>query len=356
MKKLNCIQIVFVCILTQTTAFSQIADIGKLLSGGASDGEKLIGAYISPYANALGSNLAAGWYNTAKPHKLGGFDLTLTVNTCFIPTADKTFNPNELGLDGTSSSSTSPTAAGSKNNTATMSYDLKPSLTGDEINYNLPQGTGLSFVPAPMIKAGVGFIKKTEIMGRYLPNVKIGKNGSLGMWGVGLKHDLMQYFGPADKIPVFNMSFMYAYTQLKNSTEMNITPDLLGAKDLSSVGTFDNQRMGLTIGSHTLNILISADLPVVTFYGGAGLLITNTNLFLYGNYPQPTISGTEMVVYDANVLKDPINIKIKNSSGSVLAPRLNAGIRFKMGIITLHFDYTKADYSIASAGLGISFR
>jgi hypothetical protein len=42
--------------------------------------------------------MTGGWYNTAKPHKLGGFDLTVTLNTASVPNGSKTFDVDELGL------------------------------------------------------------------------------------------------------------------------------------------------------------------------------------------------------------------------------------------------------------------
>jgi len=47
--------------------------------GGIEDAEKILQAYLEPYANILGSDLNAGWYNTARPHELGGLDVTATV-------------------------------------------------------------------------------------------------------------------------------------------------------------------------------------------------------------------------------------------------------------------------------------
>ena len=36
--------------------------------------------------------------------------------------------------------------------------------------------------------------------------------------------------------------------------------------------------------------------------------------------------------------------------------RLNAGMKLTLGVLTIHADYTKANYSVITAGLGISFR
>ena len=38
------------------------------------DGKSLIEAYVGPLGYSLGAALNNGWYNTAKPHKPGGFD------------------------------------------------------------------------------------------------------------------------------------------------------------------------------------------------------------------------------------------------------------------------------------------
>ena len=56
------------------------------------DGKSLIEAYISPLGNSLGAALNNGWYNTAKPHHLGGFDVTITANLVLVPADAKTFN------------------------------------------------------------------------------------------------------------------------------------------------------------------------------------------------------------------------------------------------------------------------
>jgi len=104
-------------------ASGQMGDIGKFTAGGVDDAEKLMKAYLTPWANALGTSLSGGWYNTAKVHKPLGFDLTFTLNMGFVPSSDKTFNLTELGLSTSDfSANTAPTAAGKKE-------------TGPEIRY-----------------------------------------------------------------------------------------------------------------------------------------------------------------------------------------------------------------------------
>ena len=60
------------------------------------DANIFLSQYINPLSSSIGATLNNGWYNTAKPHKLAGFDLSLSLNTLIIPKNKKSFNPNDL--------------------------------------------------------------------------------------------------------------------------------------------------------------------------------------------------------------------------------------------------------------------
>ncbi len=68
--------------------------------GGVEDAEKILQAYLEPFANILGSDLNAGWYNTARPHELGGLDITATVSWAKAPASLLTYDVSALGLNG----------------------------------------------------------------------------------------------------------------------------------------------------------------------------------------------------------------------------------------------------------------
>ena len=76
------------------SSYSQTAQ--SILGQDIKQGEKLIEAYFTPMAESFGAGLNSGWYNTAKPHSLGGFDLTFTLNTVIIPNSAKTFNIEDV--------------------------------------------------------------------------------------------------------------------------------------------------------------------------------------------------------------------------------------------------------------------
>jgi hypothetical protein len=124
-------------------------------------------------------------------------------------------------------------------------------------------------------------------------------------------------------------------------------------------GFYDNQEMLFDVSNITANIIVSGDFKIICIYGGVGISSSTSTLQLNGNYPFPEVINNttgQLEISDATALSDPIDITIKNSDGSATKPRFNAGFRLKFAVVTINFDYTYANYSVASAGLGISFR
>lgn len=353
-------------ILTFGHSMAQFGDIGTILSGGVEDAELVLTEYLRPLANSLGANLNGGWYNTAKVHSTLGFDITFTTSMAFVPDEAKIYEfANLSGLLAVPSQPTAATAAGSKGIGPEMEYYLEdPTGTVTvPFAYNHPGGTGVDMLPSPMINAGVGLPKGFEIIGRYMPRVKI-QGAETGLWGVGFKHDIGQWIPFVKRIPVLNFTLMYGYTNVDVQAKLNgITPETIGVLDNTTDVNWDDQRFSMVAQGHTANFLVGAQLPVVGFYGGVGISMTQTNLKLNGYYPIPEVNtinplDNPLHVTDASAEmgKDPIDIEIKNQDGNTTKPRFNVGMRFKFTVVTIHFDYTYANYSVATAGLGISFR
>lgn len=352
-------------------AKAQLDGLGKMMGYQTENAQKLFKAYIRPYTNALGTDLSNGWYNTAKPHKTLGFDVTFTLNTTFVPDMDKTFDPNALDLVGIESpDNSSPTAMGDNSSGATLNY--VQNVAGQDYtlaSFDLPKGTGIGFAPAPMLQVGVGLVKGTEVVGRYIPDMKLGSQAEIGLWGVGIKHSIKQWIPALNKLPIFHLSVMGGYTKLGSQTNLSFTPTTyddagipytMGSElqNWQESAYFAGQLMDLSVESFSANLIVSANLPVVTFYGGVGINNTKTNLALTGNYPILTVNestGNTEITKESSVA-DPIDMEIKHQGGSRTDPRYNIGMRFKFAVITLHFDYTYSNYSVATAGLGLSFR
>ncbi|MEP5635582.1 MAG: DUF6588 family protein, partial [Maribacter dokdonensis] len=90
-------------------------DFGAIFQGGTEDANLYLQKYAEPIMFSFNNGLGGGWYNTAKPHKLLGFDLTASINIANIPNEDRKFNFNDVSwndlelLDGSPSL---PTAVG----------------------------------------------------------------------------------------------------------------------------------------------------------------------------------------------------------------------------------------------------
>jgi hypothetical protein len=347
---------------------AQLKTVSNFMSAGVTDGQTLIGAYLKPYANAFGADLNGGWYNTAKPHKTLGFDLTFTVNTAMVPKADKTFDVSKLNFQTNptvTGDPMAPTIAGKNSRGPQLGFSQRVGGTDYQFaSFNTPKGTGVGVIPAPMLQLGIGIVKETELIGRYVPQMNFLDNGSVDMWGIGIKHSLKQWIPAIKSAPFFHLAFLGGYTQLRSSVKLNLQPSFYNESldpdpvDNTNGATFDNQKMEMIVKGMTFNLLASFDFPVISIYAGAGISNTKTTLKLKGDYPMPEVptSGPNVGNVVINNVANPINMELKSMDGSPTKPRLNGGIRFKFAVITLHFDYTYANYSLVTAGLGLSIR
>ena len=333
-------------------AFGQLGDLPDLFQASPSDAEDMMEEYLNPSAKALGNGLNAGWYNTAKPHKFPGFDITVGSALVFVPDEDYEFDLNELDLNSVNvvDKNISPTIAGEKDGVS-LEND-----TYSELTFNTPDGADLATVPVPSLKVGVGvpFLDGTELMGRYIPKLDFDQ-AKVGLWGIGAKYDVIQHVPIAKRVPALNVSVMAAYTNLSASKDVSYTPEDMGVDEM--VSGFDNQSIDLNTESFTANAIASIDIPVVTVFASAGVTSNTSSLELLGNYPVSVSIHDEtgnLTVKDEDVEKNPVSLKFEDNADMI--PRLNAGVRFKLAVVTLHVDYTYSAYSMVSGGVGISFR
>jgi hypothetical protein len=149
--------------LVSTFTFAQNVDNAVVSS--TEDASAFLGAYFSPFAETIGAGLNRGWYNTAKPHKLAGFDISLTLNLITINDDLSSFDVNGLENFSSSSSST-PTILGSGDG-ATISYK------GNE--FVMPnQNKNLQSIPIPTLNAGVGLLKvRKSTLDTFLATITI---------------------------------------------------------------------------------------------------------------------------------------------------------------------------------------
>jgi hypothetical protein len=76
-------------------------DAAAMIKGGTEDANKLMNAYARPLLKSFGAGLNSGWFQTAKPHGIGGFDITVSGNLTFAPSSAENYSVNGLHLKHT---------------------------------------------------------------------------------------------------------------------------------------------------------------------------------------------------------------------------------------------------------------
>jgi len=322
--KLISLSVVLLIALSQP-AKSQEA-ITELLSQSVQDANTLAKAYLEPFGKSFGTSLNNGWYNTAKPHKLFGFDITFNAAVTMPPSSGKTFDVSKLTLNywqlQTPANNLTPTVTG-KNVSGSILVPKAAPTSG--IQMQLPNGANLPFVPAPIVQVGIGLPFNTEIVGRFFPKVDIPDVGQFSLWGIGIKNEFKEFI-PGFKLLPFNVSALIGYTKFESNFEIDASKD---------------QNLIFEATGFTGKLLISKSIPVLTVYAGVGYNKSTTNVTLKGDY----------TVTNVGTITDPIALDFTNSGLNA-----NVGLRIKLAIIAFHFDYSVGKYAVYNAGVGINFR
>jgi len=309
------------------------------------DASLLFQNYMSPVMDGMSYSLNNGWYHTAKTHKKFGFDISINANAAIIPNAEKTFQFNEndyqyLSLE--SGDSKIQTVMGSNNNSKIAVRIPDGNGGGFKVaTIDMPDGIGgdvpLNAVPSPMLQASVGVPFDTDISIRYLP--KINTNDVEGnLIGFGIKHNLMQYFGPLDKLPL-NVAIFGGYT-IMNTTY--------------NIDKINNQEATFKLNAFTIQTIASLDFPFITIYGGIGYDKGTSTLKLNGTYSLDyEIKDNSGNVIDnvSESVTNPINMDF-NANGA----RGTLGVRFSLGFFKIYGDYTIKEYNTISTGIAFGFR
>ena len=331
-------------LFTILLSFSVKAQELEILLLANDDANLLLKNYMSPIMLGMQHSLNNGWYHTAKTHKKFGFDITIQANAALVPSNQQSFNFNAsdykyLSID--SGSNTINTIMGGENTTK-LNVRVPEANDYKVASFSMPDGIGedlpLNAVPSPMIQASVGLIPNTDISIRYLPEINT-DDVSGNLIGFGLKHNLMSYFGPIDKLPL-------NFAVLGGFTSMNVNYNIQNSSGLQ--GT--NQEAVFKLNAYTIQAIASLDFPVITLYGGLGFDKGSSTLKLNGTYElEYTFENTNNTVTES--ITDPISMDFDTSG-----IRATLGARLNIGFFKIFGDYTIKEYNTVSAGIAFSFR
>lgn len=308
--------IIIFCISITSKSQVQVDDIN--------DAQAFLQEYLSPLGNGLGAITNNGWYNSAKPHRFLGFDATFTLSVLNITDENKSFDPNSI-TNFSSNNTSTPTILG-KGDGATVNYK------GEQ--FKLPnQSTLIPALVLPNFNFGLGVFKKTELNGRFIPNYKynigfFGK-GEISMWGLGFKHDLLQW------IPIIGNAIPMSLSLQAGHTQLNSGLSIL------------DQDVSIDVQATNFNIILSRKILMLTGYTSVGYNFSTTT-FTAGE----DISNLDTFNLNELEISLPIEMKFENNNEF----RANVGLRFNLAVIAIHANHTFSKYPVTTIGLGVSLR
>lgn len=252
--------------------------------------------FMQPLADAFGSNINSGLYQSAKV-PLGGFHLTIGVMVMGAPITEsrKTFTAKTEGFFSPEQTTSAPTIFGSTDGS-------KVTGTGGT-TYAFPGGLNMTTFAIAAPQVTIGSVYGTDATVRFF-QAKLGNSiGDLMLWGIGVRHNLNQYFR---KLPVDIAAGIYQqHFEIGDIVSANAT--LISAQ-----------------ASYTTSVL--------TLYGGPGFEISNMD-----------------VTYDGSSGKVTIALKSRNNI------RFTAGALVSLAFFRLYADYNLASQSAFVLGFGFGF-
>ena len=330
--------------LSITSTNAQLFDgIENILLTSTEDARILAEGYTAPLGKTLTYALNSGWATSAKTHKKLGFGLTIGCAVPFVPDADQVFTPTGLTSLSVPSGSL-PTVFGGGGDQQ-LNFSFSESVLGNEVEYDgklsfpgglkdeLPLGT----IPAPIVQASVGVVFDTDLLIRFIPTIEM-QGSTFSLTGFGLKHNIMQYFGPLDKLPL-NVSVLAAIS--KASFEYDLSDSTFG-------GNSSNRKMTFEADTFTIQALASIDLPVISAFAGLGYNAGDSQFDVSGDYSIPyTVSGVNF----SRILEDPISIASEASGVMGIV-----GARLNLLFLKIFANYTIQEYNTLTAGISFNFR
>lgn len=353
MKKLYALSIFGFLTTLAFNAKAQSDDgISALFKGNPSDVNKLIEAYANPMFKGFGNSLNGGWTNTAKTQKFLHVNLRISASATVIPNSQKTFDINSLHLENIkpSGSSIAPTFGGPKTETGIIYTDP---ITHRSYSTTLPKGV-TQYVPAPQIQLTVGLIKYTDVTLRYIPTVKITDDvGKVGMFGFGIKHDIIQDFIKKGPEKPFDLAVAFGYTRLSYEKALDVQPE---NNNVNGSTDFSNQSLVGHFSGINAQAILSKKLLFFTPFISVGYMKSSTDVKLKGNFPfvtgvvaNPIPGGDDTPTY--TTYNNPLSIG--GSGSGVSGIRGDVGFQLNLTVINIYASVGQGSgYTSGNVGIG----
>tara|TARA_B100000902_G_scaffold163425_2_gene158601 strand:- start:16223 stop:17224 length:1002 start_codon:yes stop_codon:yes gene_type:complete len=305
----------------------------------------LVEAYFSPLSESVSNGINNGWYNTAKPHGILGFDLSFSLNMIHIPEEALSYNPNDL--ENYTSNTTSLPNIFSRglgeilSQTEQVQYQ-GPNNSISTLNIANEKYFSPKILPIPVLNGGFGIGKKTSINFRYLPEKTISISNldsriglSTSLWGAGIKHDLLQYLPAGNLIPL-GLSIQGAHTSISNKINSPA------------------EEFNLNINTSTINLIASKSFILFTAMASIGFNSTKSEVINYPNVLSYVLFGFPATLYEDGSFNNGDFNYYDIKFDRVTEFRQNIGVKFNIAIVSIHLNHTFSKYPVTTIGAGVS--
>lgn len=281
----------FLFLLISNVSFSQptdvLQDVGYLINDALFFSKR----YISPAADAAIYQSSSGWLCSAKKRPI--WDVTVGVHSNFflIPKENRSFAINNTDFSFFSienaTAATVPTALGNEDQVF-----LVGQLGTEQIKMQTPEGINQEVFIYPHLSADVSLWYGTEFLVKFAPRTKL-KKGDYQVYGLGLKHNLNQYFKGLQTQKI-NVAGLFCYSNEQ------ISFDFLDAQ--SSMGNIGINRLSAYVDTWQVQVNASKEYKKFEFLAG---LIANVSNDQY------EFTGEKGKIEDVIPLRYILNEKLK---------------------------------------------
>lgn len=295
-------------------------------------GEDLLEDYSRPLVESYAVAMGSGWYNTAKSHKLLGFDVGVRFMYIQVPEYAKYFTAESLLVIGLKPDSTGlETTFVTVESLATIfgrkgkqEHWLEPGQLG--VPPAMPGGLGVDGMPFLLPQASVGLPFGFELTARYIPWPF--KGTTVQFLGLGITAGLTS-------LPVLQMLPV----------------------DIAVQGFFQKVMIGDAMNSNTWggNLHVSKTVAMLTPYAGIGFDNTTMNFDYTFTASVPKFD----VGPPPRVYSDTLEIPVKFGYSSGVSWRGVVGARLKFGLMFVNADISRdltKSYNAINVGTGIGIR
>lgn len=367
------------------------SNVLNIIPSGGRDANKLIEAYLAPMGSGFALATGQNWFNTANSLKLLRFNVQVGASVVLINSNDKYFDPSTLNLqflkplgNNVNSVPTISAPFGAES-PRWIRYDslIYPN---NQIRYvavdtisSILTGLNLTNAYAPYAQVNLGLIKNTELNIRIAPTLDLATlnggiipdnflKGKLSYWGLGLKHEVLQWIPVAKLLPI-SLSLYGNYSRINYALDVNVEgpnsnnfpkqlPFNIAVDSFRVLGStdFSNQKLSINAESYSYGLVVSKKILMFTPYASIGVQSSKFGINAEGNYP--IRSGYEVIPNRASYTEvwqsqsNPISIETK--ADNVL--RTGLGLRVKFVLVSLHAEaFSLGDMRGFSGGLSLGF-